>query len=114
MLQLILNEDNIADVQAEYEGPGAYLLFPYCVHAPATQSAHEQRAIEYSVTEAPSCLVAVFAAGTPYQDGAFRMKMILGPDFPHTPPKGTLLSAQTYCVVAVNLQVPLGMCVSNA
>lgn len=29
-------------------------------------------------------------AGTPYEDGTFRMKMILGPDFPNTPPKGTL------------------------
>ena len=28
------------------------------------------------------------AAGTPYEDGAFRMKMILGADFPRTPPKG--------------------------
>ena len=28
------------------------------------------------------------AAGTPYEDGSFRMKMILGADFPRTPPKG--------------------------
>lgn len=28
------------------------------------------------------------AAGTPYEGGAFRMKMILGADFPRTPPKG--------------------------
>lgn len=28
------------------------------------------------------------AAGTPYQDGSFRMKMVLGADFPRTPPKG--------------------------
>lgn len=114
VLQLILNEDNIADVQAEYEGPGAYLLFPYCVHASAKQSAYEARAIEYSVTELPLCLVVVSAAGTPYQDGAFRMKMILGPDFPHTPPKGNLLQTRAYCVVANNLQASFDMCVSNA
>lgn len=51
-IKLIVSEDNIADVQAEYEGP----------------------------------------AGTPYEDGAFRMKMILGPDFPNTPPKGYFLT----------------------
>lgn len=27
LLQLVLSEDNIADVQAEYEGPGALLSF---------------------------------------------------------------------------------------
>ena len=34
------------------------------------------------------------AAGTPYEDGTFRMKMILGPDFPNTPPKGVSSGAQ--------------------
>ncbi|DBB03669.1 hypothetical protein WJX82_006008 [Trebouxia sp. C0006] len=51
-IKLFLSDDNIADVQAEYEGP----------------------------------------AGTPYEDGTFRMKMILGPDFPNMPPKGYFLT----------------------
>ncbi|GER52575.1 ubiquitin-conjugating enzyme family protein [Striga asiatica] len=27
-------------------------------------------------------------AGTPYENGVFRMKLILSHDFPHSPPKG--------------------------
>lgn len=29
-----------------------------------------------------------FAAGTPYENGVFRMKLLLSHDFPHSPPKG--------------------------
>jgi len=28
------------------------------------------------------------AAGTPYDNGVFRMKLLLSRDFPHSPPKG--------------------------
>ncbi|KAG6430951.1 hypothetical protein SASPL_109025 [Salvia splendens] len=31
-------------------------------------------------------------AGTPYENGLFRMKLILSQDFPHTPPKGYFLT----------------------
>ncbi|CAO2831500.1 unnamed protein product [Amaranthus hypochondriacus] len=31
-------------------------------------------------------------AGTPYENGVFRMKLILSSDFPHTPPKGYFLT----------------------
>lgn len=31
-------------------------------------------------------------AGTPYENGVFRMKLILSHDFPHTPPKGYFLT----------------------
>mmetsp|Transcript_25658 Transcript_25658/g.66046 ORF Transcript_25658/g.66046 Transcript_25658/m.66046 type:complete len:210 (+) Transcript_25658:99-728(+) len=51
-IKVIMNEDNIADVQAELEGP----------------------------------------AGTPYEGGLFRMKLILGSDFPNTAPKGFFLT----------------------
>jgi ubiquitin-protein ligase len=30
------------------------------------------------------------AAGTPYENGVFRMKLLLSHDFPHSPPKGLL------------------------
>lgn len=60
-LQVIMNEDNITDIQAEYDGP----------------------------------------SGTPYEQGLFRMRLVLGPDFPATPPKGeaqrTLLGASIMC-----------------
>jgi ubiquitin-protein ligase len=47
---VIINESNIADIQAEYDGP----------------------------------------AGTPFEGGLFRMKLVLGSDFPNAPPKGKL------------------------
>jgi ubiquitin-conjugating enzyme E2 S len=47
-LQVIINESNISDIQAEYDGP----------------------------------------AGTPFEGGLFRMKLVLGSDFPNAPPKG--------------------------
>lgn len=53
-LQLIINESNVADIQAEYDGP----------------------------------------AGTPFEGGLFRMKLVLGPDFPNAPPKGTISRSQ--------------------
>lgn len=31
------------------------------------------------------------AAGTPYENGVFRMKLLLSHDFPHSPPKGLLV-----------------------
>lgn len=30
----------------------------------------------------------LLAAGTPYENGVFRMKLLLSHDFPHSPPKG--------------------------
>ena len=50
LLQVIINESNIADIQADYEGP----------------------------------------SGTPFEGGLFRMKLVLGTDFPNAPPKGKL------------------------
>ena len=33
-------------------------------------------------------LLVVGAAGTPYEGGVFRMKLVLGAEFPQVPPKG--------------------------
>ncbi len=35
---------------------------------------------------------SLFTAGTPYEGGAFRLRLDLGPDFPSAPPKGTFLT----------------------
>lgn len=51
-VKVLVNEDNVADVQAEYEGP----------------------------------------AGTPYEGGIFRMKLVFGSEFPSVPPKGYFLT----------------------
>ncbi len=37
---------------------------------------------------AVTLVLACFAAGTPYEGGVFRMKLMLGEDFPTAPPKG--------------------------
>jgi ubiquitin-protein ligase len=50
--QVVINEDNLADVQAEYSGP----------------------------------------AGTPYEAGLFRARLLLPPDFPAAPPRGFFLT----------------------
>lgn len=47
-MQVCFNDDNLSDIQAEYEGP----------------------------------------AGTPYHDGIFKMRLVLGAEFPTAPPKG--------------------------
>mmetsp|Transcript_16398 Transcript_16398/g.27082 ORF Transcript_16398/g.27082 Transcript_16398/m.27082 type:complete len:245 (+) Transcript_16398:115-849(+) len=51
-IKILLNEENIADIQADIEGP----------------------------------------AGTPYEGGVFRMKLVLGSEFPQAPPKGYFLT----------------------
>ena len=56
-------------------------------------------------------------AGTPYEDGTFRMKMILGPDFPNTPPKGTLthfLCMKTILSSTWSNQNNTGACLQSA
>jgi ubiquitin-protein ligase len=53
LLQVFVNEDNISEIHAEYEGP----------------------------------------SGTPYEDCLFRMKLVLGAEFPNAPPKGELQPA---------------------
>ncbi|BDA50601.1 Ubiquitin-conjugating enzyme E2 S [Coccomyxa sp. Obi] len=51
-IKVTFNEENLSEVQAEYEGP----------------------------------------VGTPYEGGVFRMKLVLGADFPSAPPKGWFLT----------------------
>ena len=36
-----------------------------------------------------------FAAGTPYENGTFRMKLLLSHDFPQSPPKGHSLNIES-------------------
>lgn len=61
-MQVIINEDNIADIQAEYDGP----------------------------------------SGTPYEGGLFKMKLVIGSDFPGAPPKGTHTHIYSKCIVFIH------------
>uniref|UniRef100_M1CPW7 Ubiquitin carrier protein n=1 Tax=Solanum tuberosum TaxID=4113 RepID=M1CPW7_SOLTU len=40
-------------------------------------------------------------AGTPYENGVFRMKLILTHDFPHSPPKGLSQHCNVFKVLPV-------------
>ena len=45
------------------------------------------------------------AVGTPYEGGAFRMKLVLGSDFPNTPPKGYFVTRIFHPNVAKNGEI---------
>uniref|UniRef100_A0A0A9ANE4 UBC core domain-containing protein n=1 Tax=Arundo donax TaxID=35708 RepID=A0A0A9ANE4_ARUDO len=46
------------------------------------------------------------AAGTPYENGVFRMKLLLSHDFPQSPPKGSyLLSLPKFFIIHSVLEV---------
>lgn len=49
------------------------------------------------------------AAGTPYENGVFRMKLILSHDFPHSPPKGLSVHMKLLCspIFGVTISVSL-------
>nr|GMC90239.1 ubiquitin-conjugating enzyme E2 22 [Ipomoea batatas] len=44
-------------------------------------------------------------AGTPYENGIFRMKLILSHDFPHSPPKGYFLTKIFHPNIATNGEI---------
>lgn len=44
-------------------------------------------------------------AGTPYENGVFRMKLILNRDFPHSPPKGYFLTKIFHPNIATNGEI---------
>lgn len=71
-IKVILNEEDISDIQAVIDGPGKrYSTCKVCW------------AVLISI---------LWLAGTPYANGHFRVKLVLGKDFPAGPPKGFFLT----------------------
>lgn len=72
-IQIIINETNIADVQAWIRGPGtlandiksSFLAYPLMSTIPSTST-----------------------DGTPYENGYFKVKLLLTKEFPQVAPKG--------------------------
>lgn len=64
------------------------------------RSRGEQRCFE---SNAPKCCsFFCLPAGTPYDGGSFHIKLVLGNDFPHSPPRGFFLTKIYHPNVAPN------------
>ena len=69
-----INDDDFSTIFADIEGPGMWLCLKSSI-------------FKYSL-ECSNVKILGLAAGTPYDNGVFRMKLLLSRDFPHSPPKG--------------------------
>ena len=72
-IKVILNEEDISDIQAIIDGPGT----------------------RHFIFKALTLLLMNYltsSAGTPYANGHFKVKLVLGKDFPSGPPKGFFLT----------------------
>lgn len=94
--QVLVNEDKITDIQAELEGPGelcaqwrsaaaCHLLLPTLANVMHPVGVCN---VQSPKQHAQARVICCAAAGTPYEGGLFRMKLVLGEDFPTAPPKG--------------------------
>lgn len=63
-IKIFLNEEDVTNIEASIEGPGKYSVFLTSVNFKA------------------------LVAGTPYEGGIFKMKLVLAKDFPASPPQG--------------------------
>jgi hypothetical protein len=93
-MQVFLNDDNLTDIQAEYEGPGgtgtgrwSQDLFASGIGCVSVGSKMCPFTRSLSFLSRSSVLPA---AGTPFESGLFRMRLAIGPEFPNSAPKGAL------------------------
>jgi ubiquitin-conjugating enzyme E2 S len=77
-IKIFINHDDITDVQASIIGPGNKINKP---HKKSLFVLDVFRSNLYSDLES-----------TPYAGGAFKLKLVLGKDFPAGPPKGYFLT----------------------
>jgi len=71
-IRIVVNDSDVTDIQAFIDGPGMLIIN----------------------VETNNCDWTCFdyTAGTPYAGGRFNVKLVLGKDFPHTPPKAYFLT----------------------
>lgn len=77
-----MNEDNIGDIQAEFEGPCE------CRIGFALRCSCQSHRPNCGRSAAETLFHACTTAGTPYEGGLFRMRLTVPMDFPSTAPKG--------------------------
>ena len=86
-IKVYINEEDLTDIQATIEGPGE-IRMEFC-------------------TKAFLCIVPLsrIVAGTPYEGGMFKMKLVLGKDFPAAPPQGKLIEGGqvTHCLSTLDM-----------
>lgn len=83
-IKMIVNEEDITDIQAIITGPGE------CCHILYVPGSHNT--LEFETNFSVDLFVSYPLASTPYEGGAFRVKLILSDGFPASPPKGLFLT----------------------
>ena len=87
-ITLHLNYDDLTDIQATIIGPGT--VPQYFVFFLAFALIYE---LEIEVISANKfCIFGFATESTPYAGGEFKLKLVLGKDFPAVPPKGFFLT----------------------
>lgn len=82
-----MNEENIADVHAEVDGPGTsrltsfFFFFQIFLQEKRTTS-------NLALFKTDTLLCTPVAVDTPFFGGVFKMRLALPSDYPRTPPKG--------------------------
>ena len=89
-IKVQINETDVTDIQAVLDGPG---------ELPCKLVKSIFRLLK------AKCGRLSLLAGTPYAGGAFRVKLILGKDFPQTPPKAYFLTKIFHPNVAANGEI---------
>ena len=114
-VQLLPNDDSLLEVLADIDGPGEPVLPPTTTPCPADSWSYATRSSAFDVQLCDALLLR--AAGTPFEGGIFRMKLVLGQDFPASPPKGALRSAMALlqdCRETVAKRMPVHLCCPDA
>lgn len=90
--KVVVNEANIADIQAIYDGPGESGLWVSFQKMKREKEKESRNSFSSAVTFLPLLKIIIFKknpllpAGTPYEKGSFRLRLSLPADFPTCPP----------------------------